>query len=108
MPRIDVHHHLAAPRALSILVGAGILTARNAEAMIASRALEDMGRAGVTAAVDSTPPPPHAMLEDRTRGVVPFLIYRELAAAGVLSAAEMTGIEYRNVAQLLPRFGGSL
>ena len=31
---------------------------------------------------------------------------RELHEAGVLSADEMAGIEYRNIAPLLPRFGG--
>ncbi|HEY3918240.1 MAG TPA: amidohydrolase family protein [Stellaceae bacterium] len=64
MPRIDTHHHLASPRSLGPLQEAGILLKHDAEAMNAARALEDMDRAGVTVAVNSTPAPPRFCIEN--------------------------------------------
>jgi predicted TIM-barrel fold metal-dependent hydrolase len=68
MPRIDTHHHLASPRSLGPLQDAGILMKHDAEAMTAARALEDMDRAGVTLAVNSTPAPPRPTLENAALG----------------------------------------
>jgi predicted TIM-barrel fold metal-dependent hydrolase len=66
--RIDVHHHLAAPRLLPGLLDAGILLKHDAEAMTAARALDDMDKGGVTVAINSTPAPPRAVIENREAG----------------------------------------
>lgn len=68
MPRIDTHHHLASPRSLGPLQDAGIVMSRDAEAMNAARALEEMDRGGVTVAVNSTPAPPRFCIENAERG----------------------------------------
>ena len=68
-PRIDVHHHLAAPHLLPGLIDAGILLKHDAEAMTASHALEDMDKGGVTTAINSTPAPPHAVIDNRDRAI---------------------------------------
>ena len=67
MPRIDTHHHLASPRSLGPLQEEGILQKHDAEAMNAARAIEDMDRAGVTLAVNSTPAPPRFCIENAVR-----------------------------------------
>jgi 6-methylsalicylate decarboxylase len=67
MPRIDVHHHMASPRSLGPLQEVGIIMKHDAEAMNAARALEDMDRAGVTLAVNSTPAPPRFCIENADR-----------------------------------------
>jgi 6-methylsalicylate decarboxylase len=68
MPRIDTHHHLVAPKYLGPLQEAGIIMKHDADAMNASMALEDMDRGGVTLAVNSTPAPPRAVLENADKG----------------------------------------
>jgi 6-methylsalicylate decarboxylase len=68
MPRIDTHHHLAAPGCLEPLQDAGILMKHDAEAMNAARALEDMDRGGITLAINSTPAPPRFAIENAVRG----------------------------------------
>jgi predicted TIM-barrel fold metal-dependent hydrolase len=68
MPRIDIHHHLAAPSCLGPLQDAGIIMKHDADAMNASRALEDMDRGGITLAVNSTPAPPRFAIDDAERG----------------------------------------
>src|SRR5579862_1074241 len=51
--RIDVHHHLVAPRFLPQLREIGTLTPHLASIMNEKNALEDMDKAGVTLAVNS-------------------------------------------------------
>ena len=48
---------------------AGIILKHDADAMNASMALEDMDRGGVTLAVNSTPAPPRAVLENAGQGL---------------------------------------
>jgi len=51
--RIDVHHHLVAPRFIPSLREMGVLTPHLASIMNEKNALEDMDKAGVTLAVNS-------------------------------------------------------
>ena len=53
MTRIDVHHHLVAPRYIPQLREFGVLTPRLAEIMNEQSALDDMDDAGVTLAINS-------------------------------------------------------
>ncbi|HVA14614.1 MAG TPA: amidohydrolase family protein [Stellaceae bacterium] len=69
MPRFDTHHHMASPRSLATLEEVGIVTRHEAAAMTAARALEDMDRGGITVAVNSTPAPPRATLENAALGI---------------------------------------
>ncbi len=57
MPRIDVHHHLVAPRHVPQLRDLGVLTPRLAEIMNDTSALADMDDAGVTLAMNSATMP---------------------------------------------------
>jgi predicted TIM-barrel fold metal-dependent hydrolase len=57
MSRIDVHHHLVAPRYVPQLRELGVLTPLLAEIMNATSALDDMDKAGVTLAVNSATMP---------------------------------------------------
>jgi predicted TIM-barrel fold metal-dependent hydrolase len=68
MPRIDTHHHLVAPKYLVPLQEAGIVLKHDADAMNVGMALEDMDKGGVTVAVNSTPAPPRAVLENADQG----------------------------------------
>lgn len=52
-PRIDVHHHLVAPRYIPSLREMGVLTPHLASIMNEKNALEDMDKAGVTLAINS-------------------------------------------------------
>ncbi len=52
--RIDVHHHLVAPRFLPSLREMGVLTPHLASIMNEKNALEDMDKAGVTLAINSS------------------------------------------------------
>jgi predicted TIM-barrel fold metal-dependent hydrolase len=57
MPRIDVHHHLVAPRYVPQLRELGVLTPLLAEIMNETCALDDMDKAGVTVAINSATMP---------------------------------------------------
>jgi predicted TIM-barrel fold metal-dependent hydrolase len=66
MPRIDVHHHLASPRSVTILkehLGPHLPGLMNAE-----RALEDMDKGGITTAINSIPAPPRSAFENAETG----------------------------------------
>lgn len=66
MARIDVHHHLASPRSLAMLEDH--IAPHLAAAMNAERALEDMDKGGITAAINSIPAPPRRTFEDAEIG----------------------------------------
>jgi predicted TIM-barrel fold metal-dependent hydrolase len=57
MSRIDVHHHLVAPRYIAQLRELGVLTPHLAEIMNERCALDDMDKAGVTLAINSATMP---------------------------------------------------
>jgi predicted TIM-barrel fold metal-dependent hydrolase len=68
MPRIDTHHHMASPRSLVTLTEVGIISQHDADGMVAARAIEDMDRGGINVAINSTPAPPRATLENAQLG----------------------------------------
>jgi len=71
MSRIDVHHHLVAPRYVPQLRELGVLTPHLAEIMNEKSALADMDEAGVTLAVNS------ATLPEQIRGAARLAYSRE-------------------------------
>lgn len=71
MARIDVHHHLVAPKFIPQLREWGVLTPRLAGIMNEKDALEDMDKAGVTLAVNS------ATLPEELRGAARRAYSRE-------------------------------
>jgi predicted TIM-barrel fold metal-dependent hydrolase len=68
MPRIDTHHHMASPRSLATLAEVGIIMQHDADAMVASKAIEDMDAGGIDVAINSTPAPPRPTLENAQLG----------------------------------------
>ncbi|HUB97442.1 MAG TPA: amidohydrolase family protein [Stellaceae bacterium] len=63
--RIDVHHHLVAPRFVPSLREEGVLTPHLASIMNENDAIADMDKAGVTMAVNSATMPDHIAGEAR-------------------------------------------
>ena len=63
--RIDVHHHLVAPRYIPMLRDMDVLAPRLAEIMNEKCALDDMDEAGVTLAINSVTVPGELTREER-------------------------------------------